>query len=150
MSLESLGTKKAGRVDGLGLRLVEGSAGVPAAVAPPDRWAYQAACVEAFVASQVARGFSPITIENGSGVLERFLAACGKPAWEVTADDVDRVVGELAAAGMAASTRRLYVQGFKGFHALLTARRAVEIQAWFGVALSDPIDAFNARPPRGR
>jgi len=45
---------------------------------------------------------------------------------------------------MAGSTRRLYVQAFKGFHAFLTARRAVEIHAMFGMALADPIDAFNA------
>jgi hypothetical protein len=45
--------------------------------------------------------------------LERFLAACGRPAWEVSVDDVDRVVGELAAAGMTTSTRRGYVQAFK-------------------------------------
>lgn len=78
--LERSGAEKAGRVDGHGLRLVKGSAGVPAVVEPADPWAFQAACVEAFIASQVARGFSPITIENGSGVLERFLAACGRPA----------------------------------------------------------------------
>lgn len=42
-------------------------------------------------------------------------------AWEVTREDVDRVVGELAAQGLAASTRRLYVQVFKNFHAFLVA-----------------------------
>ena len=50
-------------------------------------------------------------------------------AWEVTPDDIDRVVGELAVAGRAASTRREYVQIFKGFHRFLTARKGAEIEA---------------------
>ena len=54
------------------------------------------------------------------------------------------MVGELAAQGLAASTRRLYVQTFKGFHAFLVARKAAEIEAAFGVRLADPVDEFNA------
>jgi integrase family protein with SAM-like domain len=92
----------------------------------------------------VARGFSELTIGNGAGTLARFLAACGRPAWEVTREDVDRVVGELAAQGLAASTRRLYVQVFKNFHAFLVARKAAAIEAAFGVRLADPVDEFNA------
>lgn len=130
---------------GSGFRLVQGESVAASASEPaPDPWEYQRRCVEAFVASQVARGFSPVTIENGSGVLERFLAAAGRPAWEVTAADVDRVVGELASAGKTSSTRRGYVQAFKSFHGFLVVRRAAEIEAWFGVRLEDPIDAFNA------
>ena len=68
--------------------------------------------MEAYLASWVARGFSPVTIENDSGVLERMLALLGRPAWEVTAEDIDRVAGSLAASGLAASTRRGYVQAF--------------------------------------
>ena len=42
-----------------GLRVVQGA--IPDADAtPPDPEAYQAACVEAYVASQVARGYSPM------------------------------------------------------------------------------------------
>lgn len=126
-----------------GLRVVQGAAPDTEAT-PPDPDAYQAACVEAYVASQVARGFSPITIGNGTGTLERFLAMCGRPAWEVTRDDIDRVVGELAAAGMSTTTRRSYVSIFKGFFAFLLARKAVEVEANFGVRLEDPIDEFNA------
>ena len=74
----------------------------------------------------------------------RGLAACGRPAWEVTREDVDRVVGELAAQGLAASTRRLYVQVFKNFHAFLVAGKAVAIEAAFGIRLADPVDEFNA------
>lgn len=128
---------------GPGLRVVKGG-GVPARPLPVDPWAFQAECVEAFVASWHARGFSPVTIENDVGLLERALSALGRPAWEVTAEDIDRVVGELAMAGRAASTRREYVQIFKGFHRFLQARKAAEIDAAFGVRLVCPVDEFNA------
>jgi integrase/recombinase XerD len=125
-----------------GLRVLSGVAAV--AASPLDAVAFQAACVEGFVASWSARGFSPVTIENAAGVLGRFLELLGKPAWEAVPDDVDRVVGELVDRGMAASTRRGYVQAFKDFHRFLVARKAVEIQASFGVVLDDPVDEFNA------
>ena len=112
------------------------------AVADPE--VFERGCLDAYEASQLARGFSPVTMENGAGVLERFLAACGCPAWEVTREDVDRVVGGLAAQGLAASTRRGYVQAFKGFHAFLATRKAGEIEVLFGVRLVDPLDEFNA------
>ncbi len=129
-------------MDGAGLRLV---ASAPAAVAaPPDPGAYQVRCIEDYQASQAARGFSTLTIDNGAAALERFLAACGRPAWEVTCEDIDRVVGELAAVGMASSTRRGYVSIFKGFFTFLLARKAAEIEALFGVRLVDPVDEFNA------
>src|SRR5271166_2698468 len=73
-------------------------------------------------ASQVARGFSTLTIDNGAATLERFLTACGRPAWEVTCEDIDRVVGGFAQVGMATSTRRGYVSVFKGFFSFLLAR----------------------------
>jgi site-specific recombinase XerD len=110
--------------------------------ADPER--FQAECVEAYLASWVARGFSPVTIENDAGVLERMLAALGCPAWEATVEDVDRVVGGLAAEGLASSTRRGYVQVFKGFYRFLVARKAAEIEAGFGARLECPVDEFNA------
>ena len=128
---------------GRGLHIVA-SAQLPILGAPLDPLVYQASCIEAYQASQTARGFSPVTIGNGTGVLERFLDACGCPAWEVTCEDVDRVVGQLAAAGMSASTRRGYVSAFKGFFVFLAARKAAEIEACFGVRLADPVDEFNA------
>jgi integrase/recombinase XerD len=134
-------------VERTGLRVVQGEAGGTAAeaIGPMlDPVAFQDECLRAFEVSQVARGFSEVTIGNGAGTLQRFLAACGRPAWEVTREDVDRVVGELAAQGLAASTRRLYVQAFKGFHAFLVARKAAAIEAAFGVRLADPVDEFNA------
>jgi len=130
-------------VAGPSLRVIDGGA-VPVGPTPADPWEFQAECVEAFVASWRARGFSPVTIDNDTGLLERTLAALGRPAWEVTPEDIDRVVGELAVAGRAASTRREYVQIFKGFHRFLQARKAVEIEAAFGVRLVCPVDEFNA------
>jgi integrase/recombinase XerD len=128
-----------------GLRLVTGGAASTAPAAPAaDPVAFQDGCLLAFEASQVASGFSQASMDNGSGVLERFLTACGRPAWDVTREDVDRVVAGLSAQGLAASTRRGYVQAFKAFHAFLVARKAGEIEAVFGVRLVNPVDEFNA------
>ena len=126
------------------LRVVAGRPVAMDEVSASDPAGFQGACVEAYLASWTARGFSPVTIENDSGVLERVLALLGRPAWEVTVDDVDRVVGGLAADGLASSTRRGYVQAFKGFHRFLQARKAVEIEAEFGILLVCPVDEFNA------
>jgi hypothetical protein len=126
-----------------GLRLIPGGAvAVDPVVADPV--VFQRECVDAFVASWRARGFSPVTIDNDVGLLERALVALGRPAWEVTSEDIDRVVGDLAVAGRSASTRREYVQIFKGFHRFLQVRKAAEIEAGFGVRLVCPVDEFNA------
>ncbi|MGW2476931.1 tyrosine-type recombinase/integrase [Streptomyces sp. NPDC001665] len=125
------------------LRVIEGRT-VPEMPVAWDPWEFQALCVEAFVASWRARGFSPVTVENDIGLLERTLKALGRPAWDVTPEDIDRVVGGLAVEGRAPSTRRGYVQIFKGFHRFLQARKAVEIEAAFGVRLVCPVDEFNA------
>ena len=125
-----------------GLRVVNGGVSAPAVPADPER--FQSDCVDAFVASWTAVGFSTSTIDNDIGVLERMLAALGRPAWEVTVDDVDRVVGGLAEEGRAVSTRRNYVGVFKGFHRFLETRKAAEIEAMFGVRLVCPIDEFNS------
>ncbi len=126
----------------VGLRVISGA--TTASPSELDEESFQAVCVDGFVASWAARGFSPVTIENGVGVLERFLDLLAVPAWEAGPDDVDRVVGELVARGAAASTRRGYVQAFKDFHRFLVARKAAEIEATFGVVLEDPVDEFNA------
>ena len=65
------------------LQLLDGGA-VADREAPRDPDRFQAACVEAFVASWRARGFSAVTIDNDTGLLERTLVALGRPAWEVT------------------------------------------------------------------
>ncbi|WP_009473348.1 site-specific integrase [Rhodococcus sp. JVH1] len=124
------------------LRVISGD--VAPGVATRDPQCFQAECVEAFVASWTARGFAESTIANDVGVLERMLAALGRPVWEVTAADVDRVVGELASSGRSVSTRRNYVQVFKGFHRFLEVRKAAEIEAAFGVRLACPLAEFNA------
>src|ERR1039458_9014950 len=109
---------------GDGLRLVLGGAAVAAAGGPA---ADPVGCLLAFEASQVARGFSQTSMDNGSGVLERFLAACDRPAWDVTREDVDRVVAGLSAQGLAASPRKA-----RGVGAVL------------GVRLVTPVDEFSA------
>jgi len=124
------------------LRVVRGEAAPAPTSVEPDR--FQADCVAAYVASWVARGYSQVTVDGSTARLERVLATLGKPAWEVTSDDVDRTVGAWAGAGIAASTRRSYVQAFKGFHEFLVARKASEIEASFGVRLESPLDEFNA------
>jgi integrase/recombinase XerD len=129
-------------VGGVRLRVIEGQVVPAAGVVDPER--FQAGCVEAFVASWSVRGFSTTTIDNDVGVLERMLEALGRPAWDVTAADIDRVVGALATSGRAVSTRRNYLQVFKGFHRFLEVRKAVEIEAAFGVRLVCPVDEFNA------
>ena len=130
------------RVAGARLRVITGQL-VPAEV-PPDPLAFQAECVRAFVASWTVRGFAATTIGNDAALLERMLAALGRPAWEVTAGDVDRVVGELAAAGRAVSTPRNYLQVFKGFHRFLEARKAAEIEA--GSASGWPARSMSSTP----
>jgi site-specific recombinase XerD len=129
-------------VGGVRLRVIEGQVVPAVGVVDPER--FQAGCVEAFVASWTVRGFSTTTIDNDVGVLERMLDALGRPAWDVTAADIDRVVGALATSGRAVSTRRNYLQVFKGFHRFLEVRKAVEIEAAFGVRLVCPVDEFNA------
>ena len=50
-------------VAGSRLRVIDGRAVQPEAL-PSDPFVFQAACVDAFVASWQARGYSPVTIEN--------------------------------------------------------------------------------------
>lgn len=130
-------------VDRSVLRVIDGRS-VVADQAPADPVRFQNDCLDAYLASWTARGFSPVTIENDTGLLERTLTLLGRPAWEVTVEDVDKMVGDLAAEGLASATRRGYVQVFKGFHRFLQARKAVEIEATFGVRLVCPVDEFNA------
>ena len=124
------------------LRLIDGHHDVGGL--PSDPLVFQAECVEAFAASWTARGFAASTVGTDAGVLERMLAALGRPAWEVTAADVDRVVGELASSGRAVSTRRNYLQVFRSFHRFLEVRKAAQIEAAFGVRLACPVDEFNS------
>lgn len=90
------------------LHSVEGTAALPLPVEFVEPLTYQSGCVDGFVASQVARGFSAVTIDNGTGVLERFLVLAAKPAWELTSADVDSVVAALVERGVGPVTRRDY------------------------------------------
>jgi integrase/recombinase XerD len=56
------------RVAGARLRVIAGQL-VPAEV-PPDPLAFQAECVQAFVASWTVRGFAATTIGNDAALLE--------------------------------------------------------------------------------
>ncbi len=80
------------------LRLVRGQTAEPPSQ-PAVPWRFQEQCVDAYVLSWVARGCSPVTVDNDARVLERMLTALGRPAWDVTVEDVDQVVG-----GMGTST----------------------------------------------
>ena len=126
------------------LRVVSNISPLPTPAETIDPIEFQRRCVDGFIASQVARGFSPVTIDNGTGVLERFLALAAKPAWELTAHDVDGVVAALIDRGVGPVTRRDYVSTFKHFFTFLQARHQVDIEARFGVRLSDPVDVFHA------
>ena len=53
-----------------GLRLIPGGA-VPVEPVTADPVAFQRECVDAFVASLHARGFSPVTIDNDVGLHHR-------------------------------------------------------------------------------
>jgi len=116
---------------------------VPAGLSA-DPLVFQSECMEAFVASWAAQGFAASTIDNDIGVLERMLEALGRPAWEVTAEDVDRVVGDLARTGRATSTCPQLPAGVQGFHRFLEVCKAVEIEVAFGVRLACPVDEYNS------
>lgn len=120
------------------LHSVQGTAALPLVTDVVAPRVYQASCVDGFVASQVARGFSPTTIDNGTGVLERFLSLAVKPAWELTPADVDAVVAALIERGVGAVTRRHYVGTFKQCFVFLQARHAGEIESPVRRALVRP------------
>jgi integrase/recombinase XerD len=130
--------------DRRGLRLVTGPAAELDTTGYVDPWEFQARCLERFGATQRARGFSPITIEGDAAQLERFLALAAKPAWELTADDIDTVMATLADRGTGAGTRRDYASTFRQFFAYLQARHATEIAERFGVRLANPLDHLHA------
>jgi len=95
-------------VDRASLRVLPGGSAVVDAAVSSDPVGFQSRCVDDYWASCTVRGSSSVTIENdAAGVLDRILALLGLPAWEATAEDVDRVVGGLAADGLASSTRRV-------------------------------------------
>ncbi len=124
------------------LRLIDGEAeALGAAVGPVE---FEAGCIERWQDSLTARAFSQRTIDGSVPVLERFLSRCGRPVWQVSRDDIDRVMADLSDGGLAASTRSGYLQIFKGFYAFVEARHGVEVEQRFGVVMVNPVDAFNS------
>lgn len=72
----------------------------------------------------------------------------GRPTEQVARSCRACVVGDLAVKDRATITRRGYVQISKSFHRFRQARKAVEIEAEFGVRLvcpAEPADVENAR-----
>jgi site-specific recombinase XerD len=130
--------------EGRELRLVRGAGAPEVTASPVDPLALQDRFIAGFEASQVARGFSPLTIDGSIATLHRFLALAAKPAWELKPTDVDDVVAELVQRGIGAVTRRDYVGVFKQFFAYLEARHAPEVEASFGLRLANPVDQFHA------
>ena len=78
-------------------------------------------------------------------MLERFLALLAVPRASRPSKTSTLLLTPtvLWSTGLAAWTRRGYVQVFKDFHRFLVARKAPEIEATFGVTLR-PLDEFNA------
>ncbi|MFF1408150.1 tyrosine-type recombinase/integrase [Streptomyces sp. NPDC058294] len=78
-----------------------------------------------------------------TSLLRRVVSCFERPVWEIEPGEVDGMLGSLVAAGRAPGTRRQYLQMLRAFHAFLQHRYAAEIRVRFGVAVGDPLDAFN-------
>nr|WP_042804712.1 site-specific integrase [Streptomyces sp. C] len=125
-----------------GLRLVEGGLTDPDGGVDP--WAFQAACAEAFARTWVVRGFAPTTVRGYGSLLARVLGCFDCPVWAVEADDVDEMLHALAVAGLAAGTRRQYLQMLRAFHAFVAQRYETRVRAAFGVPVGNGgLDRFN-------
>lgn len=125
-----------------GLRLVGGGLADPDAGSDP--WAFQAGCAEAFARSWVVRGFAPTTVRGYTSLLARVLGRFDCPVWAVEAEDVDEMLHALVVAGLAAGTRRQYLQMLRDFHAFVAQRYGTQVGALFGVPVGDGgLDRFN-------
>lgn len=116
------------------LRLVRGVAAPQTTRSPVDPWALQDKLIDGFEATQVARGFSPLTIDGSVSTLQRFLALTTKPVWDLCPADIDDIVAQLVERGIGAVTRRDYVSVFRQFFAYLEARPVRWSSAMKGVA----------------
>ncbi|MGW0550101.1 tyrosine-type recombinase/integrase [Streptomyces altiplanensis] len=105
---------------------------------------FQAQCAQTFARTWVVRGFSPATVRGYTSLLARVLGRFDCPVWAVEADDVDEMLHALAVAGLAAGTRRQYLQMLRAFHAFVAQRHAAQIRAAFGVSVGGGgLDRFN-------
>ncbi|MFJ8162533.1 tyrosine-type recombinase/integrase [Streptomyces sp. NPDC096136] len=125
-----------------GLRVVGG--GLPDADAGADPWVFQAECAEAFARSWVVRGFAPTTVRGYTSLLTRVLGRFDCPVWAVKAEDVDEMFHALVVEGLAAGTRRQYLQVLRDFHAFVAQRYGAQVRARFAVSVGDGgLDRFN-------
>ncbi|MFD9244541.1 tyrosine-type recombinase/integrase [Streptomyces sp. NPDC059556] len=105
---------------------------------------FQAHCAQAFARTWVVRGFSPTTVRGYTSLLARVLGRFDCPVWAVEAGDVDEMLHALAVAGLAAGTRRQYLQMLRAFHAFVAQRYTVAVRAAFGVSVGGGgLDRFN-------
>ncbi|MGW7317377.1 tyrosine-type recombinase/integrase [Streptomyces sp. NPDC054865] len=105
---------------------------------------FQAGCAEAFTRSWVVRGFAPTTVRGYTSLLARVLRRFDCPVWEVEAEDVDEMFQALVVAGLAAGTRRQYLQMLRDFHNFVAQRYGAQVRAVFGVPVGDGgLDRFN-------
>ncbi|MET9324971.1 tyrosine-type recombinase/integrase [Streptomyces sp. NPDC003038] len=90
------------------------------------------------------RGFAPTTVRSYTSLLARVLARFDCPVWALEPDDVDEMLHALAVAGLAAGTRRQYLQMMRTFHGFVAQRYEAQVRAAFGVAVgSGGLDRFN-------
>ncbi|MFI8106835.1 tyrosine-type recombinase/integrase [Streptomyces sp. NPDC086023] len=90
------------------------------------------------------RGFAPTTVRGYTSLLARVLGHFDCPVWAVEAEDVDEMLHALAVAGLAAGTRRQYLQMLRDFHAFVAQRHGAQVCAVFGVGVGDGgLDRFN-------
>ncbi|MFF6866764.1 hypothetical protein [Streptomyces ardesiacus] len=79
-----------------------------------------------------------------TSLLTRVVGHFDCPVWAVETDDVDEMLHALAVAGLAAGTRRQYLQMLRTFHAFVAERYAVQVRALFGVPVGGGgLDRFN-------
>lgn len=79
------------------------------AMAPALQDAVHEALDRFYTTRCVARGLTPTSIHDRRRVVERFLARCGRPPWQITPYDYDAWIGELVRKNrIAVTTQRTY------------------------------------------
>ena len=102
---------------------------VAAPVEAVDPEECQGRWLEEYVESMRSRGFSAATVAAMLEVLPRMLELLPCVVWEVTAESIDGLLGELAGRGVGPSTRRRYVDAVLGFHRFVRVRKSAQVEA---------------------